>query len=183
MRGMKMGGSTMSGAGYWSSVSGGAFSSSGTTRTYYLSADRVVWDYAPTGRNGITGQRFDEVADTYVKSGPGRIGSRYEKCIYRGYTDATFRHLKQRKPIDRYLGLLGPVIRAEVGDTIKVVFRNTCPFRASVHPHGVLYKKVERGRSVQRWHPRSRQVGRRCADRRQAHLHVAGSRTGGPGAE
>jgi manganese oxidase len=145
MQGMKMGGGTMSGPAYWSSVSGGAFRSSGTTRTYYLSADRVVWDYAPTGRNGITGQPFDEVADTYVRSGPGRIGSRYVKCIYRGYTDATFKRLEQRKPADRYLGLLGPVIRAEVGDTIKVVFRNTCPFRASVHPHGVLYKKSSEG--------------------------------------
>ena len=46
----------------------------------------MVWDYAPDGRNEITGKPFDQVADTYVKSGVGRIGSKYVKCLYRGYT-------------------------------------------------------------------------------------------------
>src|SRR5262249_46461283 len=78
------------GASYWNGVSGAAFRSDGTVRTYYIRADPVVWNYAPTGKNQITGKRFDEVADTYVKAGPGRIGSRYMKCLYRGYTDATF---------------------------------------------------------------------------------------------
>jgi hephaestin len=143
MGGMDMG--AMQGTSYWQDVSGGAFQSDGTTRTYYISADHVDWNYAPAGMNEITGKPFDDVADTYVKTGPGRIGSTYEKCLYRGYTDGTFAHLKARAPEDRYLGLLGPVIRAEVGDTIKVVFRNTCPFPASVHPHGVFYAKSSEG--------------------------------------
>ena len=143
MAGMDMG--AMQGTSYWQDVSGGAFQSDGTTRTYYISADQVDWNYAPAGMNEITGKAFDDVADTYVKTGPGRIGSTYEKCLYRGYTDGTFAHLKARAPEDRYLGLLGPVIRAEVGDTIKVVFRNTCPFPASVHPHGVFYAKSSEG--------------------------------------
>ena len=37
------------------------------------------------------------------------------------------------------------MIRAQVGDTIHVVFRNTCPFPASVHPHGVFYEKDSEG--------------------------------------
>jgi FtsP/CotA-like multicopper oxidase with cupredoxin domain len=37
--------------------------------------------------------------------------------------------------------MLGPVIRAQVGDTIKVTFRNNCSFPASIHPHGVFYDK------------------------------------------
>ena len=143
MGGMDMG--AMQGTSYWQDVSGGAFHSDGTTRTYYISADQVDWNYAPAGTNEITGKPFDDVADTYVKTGPGRIGSTYEKCLYRGYTDGTFAHLKARAAEDRYLGLLGPVIRAEVGDTIKVVFRNTCPFPASVHPHGVFYAKNSEG--------------------------------------
>jgi FtsP/CotA-like multicopper oxidase with cupredoxin domain len=143
MAGMDMG--AMQGTSYWQDVSGGEFQSDGTTRTYYISADQVDWNYAPAGMNEITGKPFDDVADTYVKRGPGRIGSTYEKCLYRGYTDGTFAHLKARAPEDRYLGLLGPVIRAEVGDTIKVVFRNTCPFPASVHPHGVFYAKSSEG--------------------------------------
>jgi manganese oxidase len=140
-----MAGMAAAGASHWSQVAGSGFRSDGITRTYYISADEVAWDYAPAGDNRITGKPFDEVADTYVKSGPGRIGSRYVKCLYRGYTDATFGHLQQRPPDEAYLGLLGPVIRAQVGDTIEVVFRNGCRFAASVHPHGVFYAKNSEG--------------------------------------
>ena len=115
MAGMDMG--SMQGPSYWQNVSGGGFQSDGKTRTYYISADQVVWDYAPRGTNEITRKPFDEVADTYVKNGPGRIGSKYEKCLYRGYTDVSFKHRESRPADERYLGLLGPVIRAEVGDT------------------------------------------------------------------
>jgi FtsP/CotA-like multicopper oxidase with cupredoxin domain len=145
MRGMDMKSTSTADAAYWSEVGGGAFHGDGTTRTYYIGADQVVWDYAPRGSNEITGKPFDRVADTYVRSGPGRIGSRYLKCIYRGYTDATFSQLKPRPADESYMGFLGPVIRAEVGDTIRVVFRNACPFPASVHPHGVFYAKDSEG--------------------------------------
>jgi hypothetical protein len=143
MAGMDM--SAMQGATYWQSVSGGAFQSDGTTRTYYISADQVNWNYAPHGMNEITGKPFDDVVNTYVQTGPGRIGSTYRKCLYRGYTDASFSHRLRRPADENYLGMLGPVIRAEVGDTIKVVFRNTCPFPASMHPHGVFYEKDSEG--------------------------------------
>jgi hephaestin len=135
----------MDGSGYWSSVAGGPFRTNGRTRTYYLAADVVAWNYAPDGRNDVTGKPFDAVADTYVKTGPGRIGSTYDKCLYRGYTDDTFRHLRPRPASEAYLGILGPVIRAEVGDTVRVVFRNNCPFAASVHVHGLLYDKGSEG--------------------------------------
>jgi hephaestin len=143
MQGMKgMGGSTHD---YWASVGGGRFASDGVVRTYYLSADEVAWNYAPLGHNAVTGKPFDDVADVFVKRGPNRIGSTYRKCLYHGYTDGTFRHRQERPASQRYLGLLGPVIRAEVGDTIKVVFRNTCSFPTSVHPHGVFYAKSSEG--------------------------------------
>jgi FtsP/CotA-like multicopper oxidase with cupredoxin domain len=114
-------------------------------RDYFIAAEQVAWNYAPDGRNDITGKPFDEVADTYVKPGPDRIGSTYTKCLYRGYTDASFKTRIARSPQDAYLGLLGPVIRAEVGDTIKVTFRNNCSFPASIHPHGVFYNKDSEG--------------------------------------
>jgi manganese oxidase len=143
MAGMSTG--SMSGSQYWENVAGGPFHPTGKTRTYFISADEVVWDYAPTGENGITGQPFDDVANIYVQRGPARIGSQYLKCVYRGYSDATFDTLKARPAQDAYLGFLGPVIRAEVGDTIKVVFRNTCRIPTSVHPHDVLYTKDSEG--------------------------------------
>jgi FtsP/CotA-like multicopper oxidase with cupredoxin domain len=145
MNGMAMPARQKTDSSYWSAVSGSAFHSDGVTRTYYIAADEVVWNYAPSGRNDIAGEPFDDVADTYVKSGPGRIGSRYLKCVYHGYTDSSFQHLVQRPADQQHLGLLGPVIRAEVGDTVKVVFHNNCPFATSVHPHGVLYEKNSEG--------------------------------------
>ena len=131
--------------GYWDEVAGGGVPSGGRTRQYYVSADPVVWDYTPRGRNLVTLTDFDENAAVFTGSGPGRIGSRYLKCLYRGYSDAGFRHLQSRPAEDRYLGMLGPVIRAEVGDTIRVVFRNRCPFPTSMHPHGVFYDKDSEG--------------------------------------
>src|ERR1700690_513185 len=55
-------------------------------RTYYIAADQVPWNYAPDGHDDITGKPFDDVSNTYVKSGPGRIGSTYVKCLYHGYS-------------------------------------------------------------------------------------------------
>jgi hephaestin len=143
--GKEHGGMAMRGDAYWRAVGGGRFHSDGVTRTYYISADPVVWNYAPAGRNRITGRRFDAVAATYTEGGPGKIGARYVKCLYRGYTDGTFQHLQRRPAGQAYLGFLGPVIHAVVGDTIQVVFRNRCPFRTSVHPHGVFYEKDSEG--------------------------------------
>jgi FtsP/CotA-like multicopper oxidase with cupredoxin domain len=115
------------------------------TRAYYIAADEVAWNYAPAGTNMITGQPFDATANKFVQSGPDRVGSIYTKCLYHGYTDATFTHQLLRSAGDQYLGLLGPVIRAQVGDTITVTFRNNCSFPASIHPHGVFYDKKDEG--------------------------------------
>lgn len=116
----------------------------GRLRSYFIAADEVVWDYAPSGSNQYTGQPFDDVANTFVARGPGRIGSRYYKCVYRGYTDATFR-TATATPADAYLGILGPVVRAEVGDRVAIVFRNRCTIPASIHMHGLRYDKASEG--------------------------------------
>jgi FtsP/CotA-like multicopper oxidase with cupredoxin domain len=115
---------------------------SGTVRTYYVAAEQVVWDYAPDGRDVAAGTPFGAAAEVFVAPGPDRVGSRYVKCVYRGYADASFRTPSAR---EGYLGLLGPVLHAEVGDTVEVVFRNRCSFPTSVHPHGVRYAKSSEG--------------------------------------
>jgi FtsP/CotA-like multicopper oxidase with cupredoxin domain len=144
--GDSMGSMTMSSATtHWNAVSGTGYHPTGVVRTYYIGSDEVAWNYAPAGYNEITGQPFGEHEDTYVQTGPGRIGSTYLKCLYRAYTNATFSTLQPRAPQDAYLGLLGPVIRAEVGDTIKIYFRNTCHIPTSMHPHGVFYLKDSEG--------------------------------------
>ena len=124
---------------------GGEGGDEGVTRTYYIAADEMIWDYAPTGKNGISGEGFDEEASVFVESGPDRIGSRYLKAMYREYTDESFQELKPVPPEWEHLGMLGPVIHAEVGDTIEVVFKNNTKRPVSVHPHGVFYKKDSEG--------------------------------------
>ncbi|MCC6312377.1 MAG: multicopper oxidase domain-containing protein [Thermomicrobiales bacterium] len=117
----------------------------GRARTYYLAAEEVNWDYAPSGRDLITGEPFDETADVFVGGGEDRIGRVYRKALYRAYTDDTFTTPAAIDPAWSHLGFLGPVIRAEVGDTLEVVFRNTTTRPASVHPHGVFYTKENEG--------------------------------------
>lgn len=91
------------------------------------------------------GHPFDELQKGYTESGPHHIGRIYKKAIYREYTDETFTTLVRRDAEDAYLGLLGPILRAEVGDTIKIVFRNNATHPFSMHPHGVLYQKDSEG--------------------------------------
>jgi FtsP/CotA-like multicopper oxidase with cupredoxin domain len=117
----------------------------GKTRMYYVAADEVNWDYAPSGRDEAMGHPFDAIAKGYTEPGPHHIGRVYKKAIYREYTDDSFAALKVRPPGEQYLGLLGPILRGEVGDTIKVVFKNNASHPYSMHPHGVLYQKDSEG--------------------------------------
>lgn len=115
------------------------------TRTYYVAAIEVDWDYAPTGINQISGGAFGESENIFVQSGKQRIGKVYRKAVYREFTDATFTTEKTRGPQWEHLGVLGPVIRGEVGDTINVVLKNIASFPVSIHPHGVRYAKHSEG--------------------------------------
>ncbi len=117
----------------------------GPPRTYFVAADEVVWDYAPTGINQITGQPFDDVANVFVGNADDRIGKQYIKAVYREYTDATFNTLKPRPAKWRHTGILGPVVQAVVGDTILFHFKNNTTRPLSVHPHGVFYVKGSEG--------------------------------------
>ncbi|MBI2882820.1 MAG: multicopper oxidase domain-containing protein [Candidatus Methylomirabilis oxyfera] len=115
------------------------------TRTYFVAAVDLDWDYAPTGINQISGNAFGESENVFVQSGKKRIGKVYRKAAYREFTDGTFTTPKDVEPRWQHLGILGPVIRGEVGDTIQVIFKNTTGFPASMHPHGVFYKKESEG--------------------------------------
>ena len=69
----------------------------------------------------------------------------YKKVVYREYTDAKFNRLLTRSADEQYLGILGPVLYGEVGDTIKIFFKNNASRPFSMHPHGVLYQKNSEG--------------------------------------
>jgi FtsP/CotA-like multicopper oxidase with cupredoxin domain len=115
------------------------------TRVYFIAADEVEWDYAPQGKNMITGQPFGAVENVSVGNAPDRIGRVYLKAVYREYTDSSFTTLKPKPREWEPTGMLGPVIRAAVGDTIQVFFKNNARYPASIHPHGVFYDKASEG--------------------------------------
>lgn len=117
----------------------------GQTRTYYVAADEVDWDYAPTGADRITGREFEGFGVLMMTSAPDRIGRVYKKAIYREYTDSSFQTLKPRPHEWEHLGMLGPLLRASVGDTFRIVFRNNAAHPYSMHPHGVFYTKESEG--------------------------------------
>ena len=120
-------------------------STTGKIRQYYIAADEVEWDYAPSGLDQMMGMPFEGNAKAYMEHGPHRIGHVYKKAIYREYTDATFSTLKPRSSEWEHLGILGPLLRAEVGDTIKILFKNNGTHPYSMHPHGVFYEKPSEG--------------------------------------
>jgi FtsP/CotA-like multicopper oxidase with cupredoxin domain len=148
----------------------------GVTRTYFIAAEDVVWDFAPTGVNQIEGTPFANYTGALAAENPSvptmtrriafdnvssatdpvnftadplavQVGTRYKKTLYFEYTDATFTTKKAVPAEWKHLGSLGPAIRAEVGDTIKVVFMNRTNSGRSftMHPHGVFYDKSSEG--------------------------------------
>ncbi len=114
-------------------------------RTYYIAADEVEWDYAPGGVNKMMGMKFEGFPKVFTERGPHRIGTVYRKALYREYTDDRFAQIKPRPAQWEHTGLLGPILRAEVGDTIRVVFKNNATRPYSMHPHGVFYDKNSEG--------------------------------------
>ena len=81
-------------------------------------------------------------AKTFTAGGDERIGRKYIKVVYREYRNAQFKEQKERTAADKHLGVLGPILRAEVGDTMEVVFKNMASsgMKFSMHPHGLYYR-------------------------------------------
>ena len=118
------------------------------TRHYYIAAEEILWDYAPSyPKNPMHDGEFTADEQVFVKgNGQDRIGHSYYKARYVEYTDASFSKAKPIPAEWSHLGILGPVIRADVGDTIKVTLKNKLEaLPVSIHPHGVFYKKDSEG--------------------------------------
>ncbi|HLG23386.1 MAG TPA: hypothetical protein VI564_00480, partial [Candidatus Nanoarchaeia archaeon] len=80
------------------------------TRTYYIAAENVEWDYAPDAKN-FSEEELEE--KSWLEQ------TKYNKTRFIEYTDENFNTKKQQP---KWLGILGPTIRGVEGDTIKVVF-------------------------------------------------------------
>ncbi len=102
-------------------------------REYWIAAEKMVWDYAPDKKNQIdTNKGLDVWGETLT----------YHKYRYVQYQSEKF---IESIPQPEWMGILGPQIKAEVGDTIKVHFLNRTDRPLSIHPHGVQYDKANEG--------------------------------------
>ncbi|XP_059820600.1 ferroxidase HEPHL1-like isoform X2 [Hypanus sabinus] len=121
----------------------------GIIRTYYIAAVETEWDYSPDRSWEL--ERFNTTEEespghVYVSVGEDKIGSKYRKVVYREFTDGTFTRQKRRSPEEQHLEILGPIIRAEVGDSILIIFKNLASRPYCIHPHGV--EEVDSGKHL-----------------------------------
>ena len=93
----------------------------------------MTWDFAPSGHDLLRGSLLPP---------PWALRTQWAKTRYIEYTDSTF---SLRKPQPEWLGILGPIIRAEVGDHVEVEFLNRSKVMHSIHPHGLRYDKDNEG--------------------------------------
>ncbi len=110
-----------------------------TTRHYYIAAEDVTWDYAPSGRDLLGGRAIPT---------PWAGHTQWKKTRYIEYSDDTFTKPKLQP---QWLGILGPIIRAEVGDEIVVHFLNRSRTPTDIHPHGLRYDKDSEGAFYLPW--------------------------------
>src|SRR5215212_4735868 len=101
-------------------------------REYWVAAVPTTWNVAPNGHDAIMGMPIDP--DTAI----------FPTVVYRRYTRA-WRHVLPNASRASADGLTvpGPLIRARVGDRLRVHFKNLDTLRRdphSMHFHGVHYK-------------------------------------------
>ncbi|XP_076015760.1 coagulation factor V [Genypterus blacodes] len=99
-------------------------------KTYYIAAEEITWNY------GL------KLPQQLMSPGEMRRGMRkflpeYKKVVFRAYRDEDFLYPVARGELQEYLGIMGPVIRAEVNNLITVIFKNKASRPYSFHLHGV----------------------------------------------
>ncbi|KAH0282181.1 Cupredoxin, partial [Aureobasidium sp. EXF-3399] len=114
----------------------------GKVRRYYVAAEEVEWNYAPTGWDNWLGVPLNDSIRAR-QAGYLEHGTVWTKALYRGFTDATFTQLSEELP---FQGTLGPTLRAEVGDLIEILFvNNLTSHYATMHSMGLSYTKFSEG--------------------------------------
>ena len=103
------------------------------TREYWIAAEKVEWNYAPSGENLI---RPAMGLDVWGKA------LVYEKYRYIQYTDDTYT-TQVEQPV--WMGILGPQLHAVEGDSVKVHFHNRADKPLSIHVHGLQYDEENEG--------------------------------------
>ncbi|KAM5294791.1 coagulation factor V [Glossophaga mutica] len=114
-------------------------SNSGNRKYYYIAAEEISWDYSKSAQSEMDGEDNDAAPE----------GTVFKKVVFRKYLDSTFTKRDPRGEHEEHLGILGPVIRAEVDDVIQVRFKNLASRPYSLHAHGLSYEKSSEGKTYE----------------------------------
>ncbi|XP_048213738.1 coagulation factor V [Perognathus longimembris pacificus] len=115
-------------------------SNSGNRKYYYIAAEEISWDYSKFAEREVDPD--DDTDDTPEDT-------TYKKVVFRKYLDSTFTRRDPRGEYEEHLGILGPIIRAEVDDVIQVRFKNLASRPYSLHTHGLSYEKSSEGKTYE----------------------------------
>lgn len=106
------------------------------TREYWIQCDSLDWNIVPSGKDELTGMTY-AAADTTIQA-----------VIYRAFTPNWGQPLPASADLGANSGIPGPVLRAKVGDTVVVHFKNNdtvYKVPRSMHPHGLKYDQASCG--------------------------------------
>ncbi len=97
----------------------------GERKEYWIVAEPRKWNIIPANKNG---RKRDQMMNTTIKKGK----TTFEAWTYRQYTPNFGAPMGPGT-------IPGPMLEAEVGQTLVVHFRNRCPSPVTMHPHGAFY--------------------------------------------
>jgi manganese oxidase len=107
------------------------------TRDVWVAATPATWNAVPNARDAIHGARFDPALTTFPT------------VVYRRFTRGWRKPLRLRYEASAGAGgFNGPLIRARVGDKLRIHFKNRDTLRGqahSMHFHGVEYEPSSDG--------------------------------------
>jgi FtsP/CotA-like multicopper oxidase with cupredoxin domain len=109
----------------------------------------IYWNYAPnstSNRMDLTNM-FESNAESILIQSELSMGSTFLKAIYQEYQyDTTTKSCDwttlKTTTSPQSNGILGPTIRAIVGDQIYVHYFNACSRPYSIEPHGLYHSQV-----------------------------------------
>jgi FtsP/CotA-like multicopper oxidase with cupredoxin domain len=108
----------------------------GTKRELWIQAEAFRRNLVPNGVDGMIGTTYENTDTTYWAIG------------FRAYSANFAAPLPASDDIGANDGIPGPTLRLNVGDTVKVHFRNNdsrYKYPHSLHPHGVFYDNASDG--------------------------------------
>jgi FtsP/CotA-like multicopper oxidase with cupredoxin domain len=108
-----------------------ATTSSGQTREYWIAAEQRRWNIVPTHRDQMMAE-------------PIKGRTTFNAYGYRPYSAGFGTPLAPAT-------VPGPLIEAEVGDTVIVHFRNRLKAPVTMHPHGIFYSNEMDGAYKGKW--------------------------------